>query len=73
MRIPLKSGNKIDLVKRIRELEKRGYQCIAPIREIRSYKKVFNRHIDDKRVKKKYDHTDEYVYYVAVMEGERVG
>ncbi len=39
----LKSGNKLELVRRIIELEKRGFECAAPISSVKLTNKLWKR------------------------------
>ncbi|MGC8362951.1 hypothetical protein ACSHUI_00555 [Bacillus subtilis] len=39
--LPLFNTNKVALVKRVRELEERGFECVIPIKKMKMYQSVF--------------------------------
>lgn len=44
--IILKDWNKLQLVKRVQELEKRGYECATPIKTVQKVSKQFDMEMD---------------------------
>lgn len=67
MYINLRDRNKLSLVKRIIAHERKGYQCVAPIRQIRDGKKHYQ-YKDSRITKFSFDsREDREMYFVKMV------
>ncbi|WP_453992153.1 hypothetical protein [Bacillus nitroreducens] len=64
----VKDWDKLSLVKRVQELEKRGYSCVAPIASIKKTTKLFKyRKADYQAYKNDFLGTEDHVLYIVKM------
>lgn len=62
VRICLRSAKKLELVRRVQEREKEGWECIAPITKEKRYKKDFDRLNGQNKFRGVYDYEMYFVY-----------
>jgi hypothetical protein len=64
----VKDWDKISLVKRVQELEKRGYTCVAPISSVKTTTKLFKyRKANYQAYKKDFLGTEDHVLHMVKM------
>lgn len=68
MRIRLRSARKLELVRKVQEREKEGWECIAPISSQKFYKKDFNRIGGRNKFKGVYEYDIYFVFMRKVAE-----
>jgi|GEM_PF-2417247 hypothetical protein len=70
----LKSGSKLDLVRRVIELEKRGFTCSAPITSIKLSHKLWRRSSGRYQAyRRDFIGTEEHELFVVRMTREETG
>jgi hypothetical protein len=72
LEIVLQRINKLELVKRVIELEKEGWECLIPIQQVRNLHKCWvyrekGLHQNDKRAYNRFSEVSEYTLYKTKM------
>ncbi|MRX54811.1 hypothetical protein GJU41_12585 [Bacillus idriensis] len=70
----LKSGSKLELVRRVIELEKRGYECVAPISSKKLVNKLWKRSYGRYQCyRRDFIRTEEHELFMVKMIREETG
>ena len=65
--VHVRRQTKLELVKAIIELEKRGYECKAPIQEIKKDGKRYNKTDNNGYIRRKFESNFDQTYYQVYM------